>query len=275
MNLRDSLKQSCDVYYYDLAVKVGIEKISAMANRFGLGMRHDIPMSAVARGLTPTKAWKVLNRGENWVVGDTVNASIGQGYLLVSPLQLCVMTARLATGRSVTPRLIKSVDGVEQPSGRGSDLGMDPGNLSIMRQAMYDVVNDRRGTAYGSRIIEETMRMAGKTGTSQVRNITAAERARGVVNNSDLPWERRDHALFVNFAPYDRPRVAVAVVVEHGGGGSTTAAPIARDVTLQALYGKAPPLEAYPTKDRDFIRTQQRVLRDIRPVANINGQDQA
>lgn len=275
VNLQNSLKQSCDVYYYDLALKVGIEKISAMANRFGLGERHDVPMSAVVKGLTPTKAWKASTHGANWVIGDTVNASIGQGYMLASPLQLCVMAARLASGNAVTPRLIKNIDGVEQPVPDPVSLGMNENNLRKMRRAMFDVVNDRRGTAYRSRIIEDTMRMAGKTGTSQVRNITAAERARGVTRNRDLPWERRDHALFVNFAPYDNPKYAVAVVVEHGGGGSTAAAPIARDITLQALYGGEPPVEAYPTKDRDRITEQQKELRGVRPVANVSGKDQA
>ncbi|MEX0311986.1 MAG: penicillin-binding protein 2, partial [Tateyamaria sp.] len=275
VDLRNSLKQSCDVYYYDLALKVGIEKISAMANRFGLGERHDVPMSAVAKGLTPTKDWKSRVHGQDWVIGDTVNASIGQGFMLASPLQLAVMTARLASGTAVKPRLIKTVDGIEQPSGAGDSLGMNENNLRKMRRAMYEVVNDRRGTAYGSRIIEDAMRMAGKTGTSQVRNITAAERARGVTRNEDLPWDRRDHALFVNFAPYDNPKYAVAVVVEHGGGGSKAAAPIARDVTLQALYGGEPPLDAYPTKDRDRIRNQQQVLRGVQPIANIAGRDQA
>ena len=275
VDLQNSLKQSCDVYYYDLALKVGIEKISAMARRFGLGVRHDVPMSAVAQGLMPTKKWKLETRSADWVVGDTVNASIGQGFLLASPLQLAVMTARLATGRSVSPRLVKSVDGVEQPSRGGVDMGLNAGNLGKMRRAMYDVVNDRRGTAYGSRVIDDQNRIAGKTGTSQVRNITAAERARGVIRNSDLPWERRDHALFVNYAPYDNPRYAVAVIVEHGGGGSTAAAPIARDITLQALYGDAPPVDAYPPKDRARIREQQRVLRDVQPVADIDGSDQA
>ena len=275
VNLRESLKQSCDVYFYDLALKVGIEKISAMANRFGLGVRHDVPMSAVATGLTPTKDWKYRTHGTEWVIGDTVNASIGQGYMLASPLQLCVMAARLASGTAVRPRLIKNIDGIEQPTGTGPSLGMNETNLRMMRAAMFDVVNDRRGTAYGSRIIDDAMRMAGKTGTSQVRNITAAERAAGVTKNEDLPWERRDHALFVNFAPYDNPKYAVAVVVEHGGSGSSAAAPIARDITLQALFAGEPPVEAYPTKDRDKIIQQQRKLRTVRPVANVSGKDQA
>ena len=275
VNLQDSLKQSCDVYYYDLAVKVGIEKISAMANRFGLGVRHDVPMSAVAQGLTPTQAWKQATYGQSWQVGDTVNASIGQGFMLASPLQLAVMSARIATGRRVAPRLIKSIDGVEQPTDASEPLGVDDLNLRKMRRAMFDVVNDRRGTAYGSRIIEESMRMAGKTGTSQVRNITAAERRAGVIRNEDLPWERRDHALFVNFAPFDAPKYAVAVIVEHGGGGSRAAAPIARDITLQALYGGQPPLEAYPQKDRADVEIMQERLRNVRPQGAVDRSDQA
>ncbi len=275
VDLQNSLKQSCDVYYYDLALKVGIEKISAMANRFGLGIKHELALSSVATGLTPTKEWKKSNRGADWVIGDTVNASIGQGFMLASPLQLAVMTARIATGREITPRLIKSVDGVETATGEGAPLGMNENNLRKMRRAMYDVVNDRRGTGYRSRIIAEDMRMAGKSGTSQVRNITTAERARGVINNNDLPWERRDHALFVSFAPFDNPRYAVSVLVEHGGGGSTAAAPIARDVLLQAMSGGEPSLEAYPTGDRDRIKTQQEKLREIQPQAAIDGNDQA
>ncbi|MEM7520240.1 MAG: penicillin-binding protein 2 [Pseudomonadota bacterium] len=275
MDLDDSLRQSCDVYYYELALKVGIEKITAMANRFGLGVRHDLALSSVNSGLTPTKSWKLGVRGEPWVIGDTVNASIGQGFMLSSPLQLAVMTSRLATGRALTPRLIKSIDGIEQPIEDNPPLDMSATNLRRMRKAMYEVVNNRRGTAYRSRIIADEWRMAGKTGTSQVRNITAAERARGVTRNEDLPWERRDHALFVAFAPYEAPRYAISVLVEHGGGGSKAAAPIARDVMLQALAGKEPPLEAYPQGDRPRIQTQQERLRDVQPKAAFTGKDQA
>ena len=269
MNLEASLRESCDVYYYDLALKVGIEKIAEICRRFGLGVPHDLPMSAVTAGLIPDKAWKQRERGAGWVIGDTVNVAIGQGYVLSSPLQLAVMTARLATGREVSPRLIKSIDGVETPSNGGADIGVNPNNLRQLRRAMFAVSNNRRGTAYGSRIVAETMRMAGKTGTSQVRNITAAERARGVTSNNDLPWNRRDHALYVNFAPYEAPTIAVSVVVEHGGGGSAAAAPIARDVTLQALYKGDPPLEAYPTGDRPRIKAlQERLARERRAREN-------
>jgi len=268
VDLETSLKSSCDVYYYDMALKVGIEKISAMANRFGLGVKHDLALSSVNSGLTPTKEWKLRQRGADWVIGDTVNASIGQGFMLATPMQLAVMTARLATGREVTPRLIKSVNGVEQPVKGNGPLEMRDANLRKMRKSMYAVVNDRRGTAYRSRIIADGMRMAGKTGTSQVRS--------AVVDNKSVPWEQRDHALFVSFAPYDNPRFACAVLVEHGGGGSTAAAPIARDVMLQALYGGEPPLDAYPEGDRGRIKAQQRALRDVQPDARIKkGKDQA
>jgi len=261
VDLLNSLKQSCDVYYYDLALKVGIDRISAMARRLGLGVKYDIPMSAVTRGLNPNRNWKQSAHGQKWLIGDSVNAVIGQGYTLASPLQLAVMTARLASGRSLLPRLIKSVNGVEQPSGAGASIGLNENNLRMVRKAMFEVSNNRRGTAYRSRIIDDENRMAGKTGTSQVRNITLAERATGVISNADLPWERRDHALFVSFAPYDTPRYAISVVVEHGGGGSVAAAPIARDVMLQALFDGPPPLAAYPTSDRRRIKAQQERLK--------------
>ena len=272
--MHDSIKHSCDVYYYDLAIKVGIEKIAEMARRLGLGEVHDLPMSAVTKGLVPDKNWKFVNRGADWVVGDTVNAVIGQGFVLTSPLQLAVMTARLATGRSVAPRLIKRIDGVEEPSRGGESLGINENHLRQIRKAMFEVSNNRRGTAYRYRSVAEDVRIAGKTGTSQVRNITAAERARGVTRNEDLPWERRDHGLFVNFAPAEAPRIAVATVVEHGGG-SGAAAPIGRDVTLQALYGGDPPLDAYPSADRGRIKTQQERLARERRTPAAPGQEEA
>ncbi len=257
LNLHESLKQSCDCYYYEISQRVGIDKIAEMARKLGIGVKHDLPLSAVATGLAPDKDWKRRTRDESWRIGDTVNASIGQGYVLASPLQLAVMTARLATGRSVTPRIVRAIDGVETASGAGASLGINENMLRRIRASMDDVSNHLRGTAYRSRIVAEGNEMAGKTGTSQVRRITAEERAAGVTSNEDLPWERRDHALFVNFAPVVNPRFAVAVVVEHGGGGSKAAAPIGRDITLQALYGGPPPLEAYPSGDRDRIAEQQ------------------
>ena len=269
INLHESLKQSCDCYYYEICQRVGIDKIAEMARKLGIGIRHDLPLSAVASGLAPDKDWKKDVRGEDWRIGDTVNASIGQGYVLSSPLQLAVMTGRIATGRDITPRLVRAIDGVEQPSGAGENQGLNENYLRRIRAAMSDVSNSSRGTAYWSRITADGMAMAGKTGTSQVRRITAEERARGVTSNADLPWERRDHALFVSFAPVDNPRFAVAVIVEHGGGGSTAAAPIARDIMLQALYDGEPPLSAYPSADRGRIAEQQRKIRERVPPGSV------
>ncbi|MFA8386579.1 MAG: penicillin-binding protein 2 [Pelagibaca sp.] len=275
MNLEQALRESCDVYYYDLALKVGIERIAETARRLGFGEAFSIGMSAVTEGLVPNKDWKRRERGAGWVIGDTVNASIGQGFVLSSPLQLAVMTARLATGKNVTPRLVRRISGAETELAGNEDLGFNENHLRQIRRAMYAATNDRRGTAYGSRIIDETVRMAGKTGTSQVRNITAAERARGVTRNEDLPWNRRDHALFVNYAPSEAPKIAVSVIVEHGGGGSAAAAPIARDVTLQALYGEDPPLDVYPAKDRERIRSQQERLQQVLRDSDPDGRSRA
>ena len=255
IDLHNSLKQSCDVYYYDLAQRVGIEKITAMARKLGLGEKHNVPMSAVSTGLTPTKAWKAANRGSDWVIGDSLNASIGQGLVLASPLQLAIMTARIATGRAVEPRLVKAVNGQEVPPTLGAPLELSKTSLEYIRTAMFAVSNEQRGTGYSTRIADKERRMAGKTGTSQVRNISAAERRAGVFRNEDLPWERRDHALFVGFAPHDNPRYAVSVVVEHGGGGSTAAAPIARDIILAAQFDGVPPLSAYPEAQRGRIQS--------------------
>ena len=275
MDLHNSMAQSCDIYYYDIAERVGIEAITAMAKRLGLGIRHDLPLSAVAEGLAPDKAWKRRAKGVDWYVGDTLNAGIGQGCVLASPLQLAVMTARLATGRSVSPRIIRSVNGIETASGAGTSLGLNENHLRLIRKSMFAVTNARRGTAWDSRIVDDALRYAGKTGTSQVRNITAAEREAGVTKNEDLPWERRDHALFVSYAPHEAPRIAVSVVVEHGGGGSTAAAPIARDIVLRALTGEMPPLEAYPTSQRRRIEDEQRALPLVSPGDDSDGSSRA
>ncbi|MFN3822542.1 MAG: penicillin-binding protein 2 [Pseudorhodobacter sp.] len=255
-----SLAESCDVYYYEIALKVGIDKIAEMGRKLGLGIRHEIPMSAITEGLMPNRAWKQERYKQDWRIGDTVNASIGQGYVLTSPLQLAVMTARIATGKAVSPRLIHMVDGKAMPVPEAESLGLTPSILRAVQDGMFAVNNSQRGTAYSSRIEEKTMRLAGKTGTSQVRNISAAERARGVIRNDQLPWNRRDHALFVGYAPHDAPRYAVSVVVEHGGGGSTAAAPIGRDLLLRALHDGVPPASAYPASQRNRIDAMHRNL---------------
>lgn len=260
VSLERSLAESCDVYYYEVALKVGVDKIAEMGRRLGLGQRHDLPMSAITEGVMPDKAWKMAKSGEEWRIGDTVNASIGQGYVLTSPLQLAVMTARLATGKAVVPRLIHMINDKEVPIAEAPPLGLAPELLAAVQQGMSAVSNSQRGTGYSARIDDPALRMAGKSGTSQVRNISAAERARGVISNDQLPWNRRDHALFVAFAPVDAPRYAVAVVVEHGGGGSTAAGPIARDAILRAMSDGIPPLSAYPASQRNRIETMHENL---------------
>lgn len=256
--LREAIKSSCDVYFYEVARRVGVDRISEMAQRFGLGPAPALEMTAVRDGLTPTRAWKAASQGESWQLGDTLNTGIGQGYVLASPLQLAVMTARLGgDGGQVAPRLIRTIDGAPAPTRDAPPLNVSAAHLRLVRDGMFAVSSERGGTGYRSRIAEASMAMAGKSGTSQVRRITTAERARGVIRNEDLPWERRDHALFVAFAPYERPRYACSVIVEHGGGGSSVAAPIVRDIMMRALYGAEPPLRAYPPQERDEIERQR------------------
>ena len=274
VDLVKSLRESCDVYYYELAQQVGIEKIAEVARILGLGQSFDIEMSAVTSGIVPDKLWKLSARSREWVVGDTVNSSIGQGYVLASPLQLAVMIARIATGNEVLPRLIESIDGVEANI-ETNRLKLNKNNLILIRKALFEVTNDKRGTAYDSRVLNEKSQIIGKSGTSQVRNISAIERTLGVLENKDLPWEQRDHALFVNYAPYNDPKIAVSVVVEHGGSGSTVAAPIARDITLQAIYQGTPPITAYPVEDRAKIYNQQRELKKLMPRTTKSSRVQA
>lgn len=257
VNLKESLKFSCDVYYYEIARRVGIEKISEMARRLGIGIKHELPIPAVSKGLAPTKDWKRAVHDQGWLVGDTFNAGIGQGFVLASPLQMAVMSARVASGKMIKPRLIKARGGVPEAVPEAPDLGISDWSLNLVQNALFSVSNERRGTAHRSRIVAEGMAMSGKTGTSQVRQITTAERAAGVFRNEDLPWERRDHALFVAYAPHDKPRYAISVVVEHGGGGSKAAAPVARDIMLQALYDGTPPLSAYPSAQHQEIEERR------------------
>jgi penicillin-binding protein 2 len=263
VDLRRSLSQSCDCYYYEMGRRLGPDRISAMARLLGLGVRHDLPIPAVSEGNMPDAEWKKINRGEPWTTGDSFNYGIGQGFALASPLQLAVMTARVASGTAVSPRMIRARGGVPEPFTPPEPLAISAASLASVRDGMFSVSNE--GTAYRSRIADPGMLMAGKTGTSQVRIITAAERAAGVTRNEQLPWRRRDHALFVCYAPYDRPKYAVAQIVEHGGGGSAVAAPIARDILLFALCGGLPPLEAYPADQRQAIEEER--LRQSQPAA--------
>ena len=237
LDLHGGLTQSCDIYFYEVAKRVGVDRISAMARRLGLGQTLGLDLPGERSGLLPTRDWKRATIGVPWQMGETLITGIGQGFVLATPLQLAVMTARIANGgRAVTPRIARRAPPPEgaEPDQAADDLGLVPAHLQIVREGMIGVVNGRRGTARASAIKEPGMEMAGKTGTSQVRRISKAEREAGVFKNEDLPWERRDHALFVGYAPIDAPRYAVSVIIEHGGGGSKAAAPVARDILVMA-----------------------------------------
>ncbi|MCF6271760.1 MAG: penicillin-binding protein 2 [Rhodobacteraceae bacterium] len=256
MNMTNGLKQSCDVYYYEISQRIGIDKMALMARRFGFGAKPPLPLPSISGGLTPNKQWKFDRYQEPWRIGDTLNAAIGQGFVLASPMQLAVMTARLASGRAVQPRLVRRINGVPEPLELAPSMQIKNENLDLMRLGMFQVSNETRGTAYRSRIEEPTMIMAGKTGTAQVKGITMADREAGL-DETETPWKYRDHALFVGYAPYDNPRFAISVVIEHGGSGSAAAAPVARDIMLRALYGTQPPIEAYPRALWKDMREQQ------------------
>jgi penicillin-binding protein 2 len=241
VDAKSAITQSCDVYFYEIAKRTGIDRISIMAKRFGLGVKTGVDLPGEQAGLMPNKKWKRGTLDAQWHQGETLHAGIGQGYILTTPLQLAVMTAHLANGGlAITPRLTKRVNNQAvgtkiEPGLKQKSLGIYSAHLKLIQESMSEVVNNPVfGTAKMSRINEPGMEMAGKTGTVQVRRISKSERDSGVIKNKDLPWKERDHALFVGFAPIQEPRYAIAVVVEHGGSGSSVAAPIARDVLLEA-----------------------------------------
>ncbi len=231
VNMVEAMAGSCDTYFYDLGKRVGIDKIQAMAQRFGFGKKLNVDIPHEQGGFVPNRAWKKTNKHQEWQQGETLVSAIGQGFLLTSPLQLAVMAARIANnGLAITPHVAQKIgDRVVAPK-QWPSMGLDPKNLKIVQDGLYAVVNEQTGTAYGARIPDKGMEMAGKTGSAQVRHISEAERLDGVKKNETLPWRERDHALFAGYAPVDSPRYAVAVVVEHGGSGAHDAAPIARDI---------------------------------------------
>ena len=232
--MRDAIKQSCDAYFYLAAGDLEIDQIAEMAERFGLGQDFDIGVPYVRRGLIPTRSWKLADRGAPWMQGDSFNAGIGQGFVLSTPLQLAVMTARIANGEyRVQPRLVLSPHGGSTP--RFAPLGVDRAHIDLMHDAMFAVCNETKGTAYASRIIDADTRIAGKTGTSQVRGRGAG---RNEARVEETPRHLRNHALFVGFGPVHAPRYAVSVVVEHGVSGAVAAAPIGRDLLWHAAHGR-------------------------------------
>lgn len=232
MNLRNSLKNSCDVYFYEMSQRIGVSNIAAMGRALGLGQKYDFGVSGQTTGIVPDEDWKRKRLGQAWRMGDTFNAAIGQGFVLTSPLQLAVMTARIANSEyAVTPYLI-----IDENVPSFEPLGIDREHLKIIKNAMWSVCEEPGGTAYRRNGLGiKGVQMAGKTGTGQVRGISKSERITGVVDNRNLPWELRDHSIFVGYAPYDKPRFAAATVVEHGGSGAGRAAEIVRRLLQRAL----------------------------------------
>tara|TARA_R110002110_G_scaffold3104_9_gene15923 strand:+ start:2117 stop:4000 length:1884 start_codon:yes stop_codon:yes gene_type:complete len=245
LDMHNGIKQSCDVFFYDTAKRIGIDAIADMAKQFGLGSVYGFEVPGEKPGLVPTPAWKRAVKGEPWHQGETVIAGIGQGYLLATPLQLAVMAARIANGGlAIVPRLTRAIGGELQPVPQPPRVDISPEAISVVQGGMNGVSNEIGGTAYRSRIVEAGMELAGKTGTAQVRRISRAERQSGVLKNEDLEWRRRDHALFVCFAPVQAPRYAMSVVIEHGGSGSGAAAPVARDIMREVLLRSPGPPQA-------------------------------
>ena len=235
MNMRTAIAQSCDVYFYEMARRTGMDKIAAMSHRFGLGVDLDIELPGTRRGLVPTRGWRQA-QGHPWNIGDTIVHGIGQGFYQLTPLSLAVMTARLATGRAVQPHLTRAIAGQPLRGGKPEDwpsLGVPDADLRVVREAMWAVVNGG-GTAGAARLPGQYGIMAGKTGTTQVRRVSREQRERGF-NVANLPHEWRPHALFVAYAPYDNPVFALSVIVEHGTSGSGAAAPLARDILVEAF----------------------------------------
>ena len=224
MDMHRALAKSCNTYFYAMGRKVGIDPIADMQRRLGLGAKYDLPVVSQSYGTVPDTAWKLRRYKQEWTQSDTLNAAIGQGYVLLNPLQLAVAAARIASGRAIVPRLIG------KSSAPAPLLAMPAGHFETVRRGMWEVVNGN-GTAGASRLPLDGVEMGGKTGTAQVRRITGSQRGQSGA------WKYRDHGLFMCFAPTASPRYAAAVVIDHGMGGSRAAAPVAKDV-LTYLYDK-------------------------------------
>ena len=228
VRLHRALKESCDVYFYETAKRLGIKRLAVMARKLGLGQSYDCGLPKQKPGVVPDPDWKRATLGKPWYGGETVLAGIGQGFVLTTPLQLAVMTARIASGKKILPRLARTVP--PQKPVPAEKLDISEASLKLVRKGMYAVVNEPGGTAGRSAFYLAGARMAGKTGTSQVRGFKGRRRS-----NAQLEWHERDHALFVCYAPARKPKYCVSVIVEHGEGGSKTAAPLAREVMLDLL----------------------------------------
>ena len=230
VDLEKALMKSCDTYFYELSVEIGIDRIAETARRFGLGETYNFDLREERKGLVPNKAWKMAKLGKPWRPGETIVASIGQSYTQATPLQLAVMTSRFVNGGfAVKPWLVGYVGDQQSFQTKWPSMNLNKNHLKMIKRGMDRAVDDEDGTAYESQIEEKKWRMGGKTGTAQVKRISARERALGIRAGDD-EWKYRHHALFVGYAPIDKPRYVCSVVVEHGGSGSASAAPLARDL---------------------------------------------
>ena len=231
MNLRNAMKQSCDTYFYEVARKLGVDKLSETAKKFGLGKKVFGDMFNIEkRGLIPNTQWKKNALGQSWLLGETVITGIGQGYIQTTPIQLCLMTAQIANGGyKIYPQIVVEENDKNQRLDKFTPLYKNSKNIKIVQDAMYASTNEVRGTSYRSRIDDPKYRFAGKTGTAQVKKITEKDRELDL-KTFEIPYEERDHALYVAFGPYKSPRYALSIIVEHGGNGSTTAAPMAKEL---------------------------------------------
>lgn len=240
LSVVDALQHSCDIFFYETAQKVGIDKIAEMSKRFGLGNKINIGLENEKEGLIPDREWKLKRFGETWQQGETVITGIGQGYLLTTPIQLVTMMARLVNGGyEVKPTFTKVSD---EQQHKIKKINVSQEHLNLIKEGMFAVVNKPGGTALRSQFDYNGQRMGGKTGSVQVRRITLKERQTRVLKQNELPWKFRDHAMFIGYAPHDNPKYAVVILVEHGGGGSSVAAPIASRILRAAV-------ELDPTKE--------------------------
>ena len=229
VSLRNAMKQSCDTYFYEIARKLGVDKLSETAKKFGLGEKVFGNLFNIEKnGLIPNTEWKKNALGQGWLLGETIITGIGQGYIQTTPIQLCLMTAQIGNGGyKIYPHIVVEDEKKEQPIDKFNQLYENSNNIKIVQDAMFASTNEVRGTSYKSRIDDLKYQFAGKTGTAQVKKITARDRELDL-KTFEIPYEERDHALYVAYGPYKNPRYAVSVVVEHGGSGSTTAAPMAK-----------------------------------------------
>ena len=228
VSLRNGIKQSCDTYFYEVARKLGVDKLSETAKKFGLGEKVFGNLFDIEKqGLIPNTQWKKNALGKGWLLGETMITGIGQGYIQTTPIQLCLMTAQIANGGyKIYPKIIVNEENNYQPSDKYIPLYKNSKNIKIIQDAMFGSTNEVMGTSYRSRIDDPKYQFAGKTGTAQVKKITEAERELDL-KTFEIPYENRDHALYIAFGPYKNPRYALSILVEHGGNGSATAAPMA------------------------------------------------